>query len=119
MHWIIEGARKVIAAKFNIKTPQVVLDAINNYKEQNDWLQHFIDERCIVDKKLRESSQELYRKYLEYCSINNEYARSTTDFSTELERNGFKKLIEKRRRYIVGLRLKTTREMQVFDDFLD
>lgn len=119
MHWIIEGARKVIAAKFNIKIPQVVIDAVADYKEQNDWIQHFIDERCIVDSKVRESSSGLYRNYLDFCSQNNEYARNTADFTVALETNGFKRLIERRKRFIVGLRLKTDHEMRVFDDFLD
>lgn len=119
MHWIIEGARKVIAAKFNIKTPQVVLDAINDYKEQNDWIQHFIDERCIVDPKSSESSSELYKSYLDYCSKNNEFTRHQSDFVAALEKNEYERVIKKRRRYIVGIRLKTPHEMQINDDFLD
>lgn len=119
MHWIIEGAKKIISKRFNLVQPQIVKDAIAEYKEQNDWMKRFLDERCVVEKNVRESSQELYRKYLEYCNSNNEYPRSTTDFSVELEKNGFEKLELSRKRFIVGVRLKTALEMQILEDFLD
>lgn len=118
MYWIIEGAKNIIANKFNLIAPQVVTDAINEYKDQNDWMKQFLDDRCVIDKKEKESSSELYKKYIEYCSSNKEYTRSTADFSAELEKNGFRRLIERRRRYIVGLRLKKPHETDEIEDLL-
>jgi putative DNA primase/helicase len=118
LHWIIEGARKVITDNFIIKTPAVVEAAINEYREQNDWFQQFIDECCELDPKARESSSNLYRTYINFCTQTNEYARGNSDFVTSLEKNGYRKLMLKRKRYHVGLRLKKHVDIDVIDDFL-
>ena len=47
---------------------------------------------------------------------NGEFTRSTTEFYTTLEKNGYKKIIEKRIKYIKGLRLMITDS--ACDDFL-
>lgn len=118
LYWIIEGARKVIADNFIIKTPAVVQAAINEYREQNDWFQQFLDECCELDSKAKESSSDLYRTYLNFCSGNNEYARSTSDFTAALDKNGFKRLKQKRLKYFVGLKLKKDHDIGGIDDFL-
>lgn len=38
LQWIIEGAKRVIASDYKIAQPRVVQDAIQKYKENNDWL---------------------------------------------------------------------------------
>jgi len=38
LSWIIEGAKRVIASDYKIVQPKVVQDAIQKYKENNDWL---------------------------------------------------------------------------------
>lgn len=118
LYWIIEGARKVIADKFVLKNPKVVDAAIDEYRDQNDWFKLFLEECCVVEENARESSSKLYREYVLFCRENNEYARSTADFSTALEKNGFKKVTIKRLKYYVGLRLKNPHENSENDDFL-
>lgn len=106
LSWIIEGAQKVISLDFTIPVPKVVQDAIDEYKEQNDWFHHFIADKCEVDPSFKESSNALYTAYRLYCTENNEFTRSTTDFYEALERNKFKRLTSKRKKYFIGLRLK-------------
>jgi P4 family phage/plasmid primase-like protien len=118
LYWIIEGARKVIADNFIIKTPAVVQAAINEYREQNDWLQQFLDECCEFDSKARESASELYRNYVIYCTQTNDYARHNTDFMAAMENKGYRKLVTRRKRFYVGLRLKKPHEFDVIEDFL-
>lgn len=48
LSWIIEGAKRVIASDYKIVQPKVVQDAIQKYKENNDWLAHFLDDCCEV-----------------------------------------------------------------------
>lgn len=48
LQWIIEGAKRVIANDYKIVQPRVVQDAIQKYKENNDWLAHFLDDCCEV-----------------------------------------------------------------------
>ena len=114
--WIIEGARKVIESNYKIAVPKCVSDAINEYREQNDWFHHFLDDCCELDDTFKESSSELYRAYCSYCDETNEFKRSTIDFYSSLEINGFKKEIIKRKKFIKGLRLKE--DINDFDDFL-
>ena len=87
--WVIEGARKVITDNYRIEPPQKVHDAIEHYKENNDWLSNFIAERCEVDAKYSEKSGEVYNEYRIFCNQMGEYARSTSDFYTALEVAGY------------------------------
>lgn len=111
LSWLMEGARKVIAANYQIARPQCVLDAIGAYREGNDWLGNFIHECCEVDKSYQEKSGDLYNRYRAYCSENGEYARSTSDFYAALEQAGYKKKRTISARLILGLQIKS--------DFLD
>jgi P4 family phage/plasmid primase-like protien len=57
--WIIEGARKVIAKDFKIEPPKCVKNAIAAYRDDNDWLAHFIAERCETGAGCSEKSGDL------------------------------------------------------------
>ena len=115
LSWIIEGAKKVIAKDFHLDPPESVTEAIEEYREKNNWFQHFIDDCCEVDSSFSESSQKLYQAYQRHCSETNEYVRSTQDFYDALERAGFNKIVRKRVRTITGLRLL---EVETQSDFV-
>lgn len=105
--WVIEGARKVIADNYKIEPPQKVRDAIEHYKESNDWLSYFLSERCELDPAYVAKSSEVYNEYRIFCTQVGEFTRSTTDFYTALETVGFERYRDRKGRYIKGLRLKT------------
>lgn len=105
--WVIEGARKVIADNYKIDPPQKVRDAIEHYKESNDWLSYFLSERCELDHAYVTKSSEVYNEYRIFCTQVGEFTRSTTDFYTALETVGFERYRDRKGRYIKGLRLKT------------
>ena len=107
LSWIIEGAKKVIERDFKLSIPQCVNDAINHYRENNDWLSMFIEDCCEVDPSYTQKSGELYQEYRAYCARTGEYTRSTTDFYTGLDNAGFEKRKLKNGNYIVGIRIKT------------
>lgn len=104
--WVIEGARKVITDNYRIEPPQKVHDAIEHYKENNDWLSNFLAERCEVDAKYSEKSGDVYNEYRIFCNQMGEYARSTSDFYTALEVAGYDRFRDRKGRYIKGLKLK-------------
>ena len=114
--WIIEGAKKVIDANYKVKLPVCVQKAIDEYRNQNDWFTHFLEDKCEVDPTYREGSNTLYQAYRNYCQDTNEYVRSTTDFYFALEKAGFQKLVSGGRKFIKGLRLKL--DDGDFEDFL-
>ncbi|WP_369067324.1 phage/plasmid primase, P4 family [Faecalicoccus pleomorphus] len=105
--WVIEGAQKVIADNYKIDPPQKVRDAIEHYKESNDWLSYFLSERCELDPAYVAKSSEVYNEYRIFCTQVGEFTRSTTDFYTALETVGFERYRDRKGRYIKGLRLKT------------
>lgn len=107
LSWIIEGAKRVIASDYKIVQPKVVQDAIQKYKENNDWLSHFLDDCCEMGDDFEAKSGELYNAYRSYCLQMGEYTRSTTDFYSALESTG---VVRKRTRtgvIIYGLKLKS------------
>ena len=107
MTWIIEGAKKVISRNFHIPCPACVEDAIKSYREDNDWLGHFMDECCEVDAGGAAKSGAVYQEYRSYCMRTGEYTRSTADFYNALETAGFKKQKKRDGVYIIGMRLET------------
>ena len=107
LSWIIEGAKRVIASDYKIVQPRVVQDAIQKYKENNDWLAHFLDDCCEMGDDFEAKSGEFYNAYRSYCLQMGEYTRSTTDFYSALESTG---VVRKRTRtgvIIYGLKLKS------------
>jgi phage/plasmid-associated DNA primase len=113
LSWIIEGAKRIISKDFHLKNPKVVQDAIDAYRGQNDWMSEFLEECCEVDPSYREKSGELYLEYRAYCTRIGEYARSTTDFYSAVEKAGFVRRKTRSGIMVHGLSLKEGQ------DFLD
>lgn len=107
LSWIIEGAKRVIASDYKIVQPRVVQDAIQKYKENNDWLAHFLEDCCEIDPSYEAKSGEVYNTYRSYCNQMGEYARSTTDFYTAIEAADFTRHKTKKGMLIRGFRLKS------------
>lgn len=105
--WIIEGAKKVIDDDFNIEPPKKVTDAINVYKENNNWLHHFLEECCEIDESYMAKSGEVYDEYRAFCLRIGEFTRSTTDFYTALDSQNFERKRTSQGVRIKGLKLKS------------
>jgi phage/plasmid-associated DNA primase len=84
----------------------VVKEAIDRYRESNDWLGQFIEERCEVDPSYSEKSGELYQQYRFSCIQNGEYLRSTSDFYGALEKAGYMRRKSNKGSFVFGLKLK-------------
>lgn len=89
--WMIEGARHYIDNGFMYPKCQVVEDAKSLYREENDWISHFITDWCVTGINEKEMSSTLYQAYREWSNGNGEYTRNNRDFSTALLQVGFKK----------------------------
>lgn len=115
--WVIEGAMKVIALDYQIPVPACVKQAIDEYRSQNDWFGHFIEDKCEVDDSFKENSSALYQAYRYYCINTNEYVRNTADFYLAMENAGYERITQNRKRYFKGLRLRT--DDDISEDFLN
>lgn len=119
--WMIEGARRVIEMDFKIKLPPVVEAAIAKYREENDWLNHFVQDNCETGKGMTARSGEVYQAYRSYCADTGEFFRSTAEFYTALEAAGFTRRRTNSGSLVVGLQLKTREFASAqtgFEDFL-
>ena len=108
--WVIEGAQKVIQAGFQLPKPSCVESAIDAYRDNNDWLGHFLEDCCLMDKSYKEKSGELYNAYRSYAVSTGEYVRGTADFYSALELAGYRKYRTKKGGVVDGLMLIQGRE---------
>ena len=106
MAWIIEGARKVIAANHTLNKPVVVEKAIEQYRGMNDWMGIFLEECCDVGDGLEQKAGEFYQEYRNFCQRTGEYTRHNSDFSAELEKRGFLKKKTRKGAFVMGVTLK-------------
>ena len=97
----------MIKADYQIELPEKVQDAISAYKENNDWLAHFLEECCELDESYVAKSGEVYDEYRAYCTRTGGYIRSTTDFYMALDLAAFARYRDRKGRYIKGLRIKS------------
>lgn len=70
--------------------PEKVRVAIDDYRQEEDVLTAFIDERCIVGKAWQATSTELYEAYKGFASDKGEVL-STAAFGRQLGHRGFEK----------------------------
>ncbi len=87
--WMIQGARKFIEADYIIEQPQIVKDAIESYRQENDWLNNFLTECCDIEDGSTERAGEVYDAYKTHCAGLNEYVRHAADLKAALLAAGF------------------------------
>lgn len=114
LQWMIDGARRVIANNFHIKEPECVTQAIAAYRENNNWLDAFLKDRCELDRAYTQKSGELYKSYCDYCDNTREYRRSLADFKAALTEAGYNTRKTMNGAIVYGLRVKC-RDFQEVD----
>lgn len=107
MKWILEGAKKVIAAKYRLTLPKCVEEAISRYRESNNWFGLFVDECCETGDGYEQKSGEFYQEYRAFCLRTGEYPRSTADFYAALDGAGYARRRTRKGIFIYGIRLKS------------
>lgn len=97
LQWIIDGAKAFYMNGCKIDLPAAVVAETAKYREQEDWLQNFIDERCrkqeTIDKPVNifVGVGALYDAYKDYAERTGTYRRSMPDFNRAMERAGYMK----------------------------
>jgi putative DNA primase/helicase len=100
LNWAIAGCRA--CQKSGLEQPQVVTDAVNNYRLEMDLLGAWIEEKCVVDPKQEWKSRDAYSCYSAWAVGGGYKPMSESVFSRELA-DKFKR--EKRRdaNHFVGI----------------
>lgn len=120
--WMIEGAKRVIDMGFHIALPPVVEAAIAKYREENDWLAHFLTDNCEIGTGFTARSGQMFQAYRSYCADTSDFARNMPEFYAALDLAGFKRKHTKTGTIIFGLKLKNTdfgTTDSGFEDFLN
>ena len=79
----------------------------------------FIEECCETGSDLSAKSGELYSAYRAYSAANGEYVRSTTDFYSALETEGYIRLRTRIGTFVKGLQIVSSNNVRdEFPDFL-
>lgn len=105
LQWIIEGAVKFAANGSKLSQPLCVTRALEEYKEESNWLQHFIDEECVTNGFVEDYSSNIYTRYRSYCENMGEFCRPQVEFSRALEAAGYKKVRSKKGMIFRGIRV--------------
>lgn len=91
LKWMIEGASLYIKNGYKFPYSKVVENAKNAYREENDWIDHFITDRCTKGSTESVMSNQLYQVYRGWANLNGEYIRNNRDFAAALICAGYDK----------------------------
>lgn len=105
--WMINGARKYIAADYHIQKPESVKQAIAEYRFDNDWINEFVTERCETSPEYEQKAGDLYDDYRTFCANTHEWTRGAGDFKAALTNAGYSWRKTKAGAFYYGLRLKS------------
>ncbi|MBR1566751.1 MAG: hypothetical protein IJ649_08305 [Oscillospiraceae bacterium] len=105
LSWAIEGAINFVRNGFKLDLPDVVVEATEEYRQREDWLNNFISERCVREPNAQERARALYLAYKEWAQDAGEYVRRENDFSDAMEKAGFQYISPKNKKTYIGLRI--------------
>jgi len=80
--WLINGYFEY--QRDGLNPPEIILDQINQYKEDEDSVQTFIKECCSKDENSISNSTDLYNAYKEFCKESDLIIDSHKNFGIKL-----------------------------------
>jgi putative DNA primase/helicase len=89
LNWLLAGVREWI--RIGLREPAAVLEATESYRQEQDLIGQWINERCVVDPKAVTAFKDLYEDYQAWCQELGEQPISARRFATSLEERGFDK----------------------------
>ena len=87
--WCIKGFQIYNELK-TIKKPKCLEDEIKEYQQQMDVISQFLDSECHLNVTSLTPCRTAYKSYKSWCIDNNAFLMSEMKFSRELEKKGFK-----------------------------
>ncbi|MBT2748253.1 MULTISPECIES: phage/plasmid primase, P4 family [unclassified Lysobacter] len=105
MAWAVEGCLQWQHTE--LRAPQCVIDATDEYFEGEDALGHWMEERCFVHPQSKALVADLFADWRDWAEANGEFVGSIKRFSDLLTTRQFSKYKGgKGARYFIGLSLK-------------
>ena len=84
--WMIDGY--LAWRREGLEKPAAIVEAVDEYRTEQDSMGRFLDENVEYDKNFTVSSSDLYKRYALWSKSNGEYAVSQTRFSKDLKARG-------------------------------
>jgi putative DNA primase/helicase len=88
--WLVAGARKYLEAGKLPELPNVMEEAIQQYRVENDLLSRFISECMTKNPDSRIGVQDTYSEYANWCARNNEVPVPLRYFRGNMNERGVK-----------------------------
>jgi putative DNA primase/helicase len=104
LRWMIDGCLEWQSK--GLVRPKVVVDATNEYFEEQDLIRQWIKERCEVGAKLSDTSANLFKSWSTWANANGEKPGSSKWFTQTLKRLGFKYYRTENSRGFLGIQAK-------------
>jgi len=90
LNWALAGFREWVDG--GLRPPPAVLDATKEYREEEDTLGRFIDERCQIGEGLRVRAVRLYEAFVEWSETEGERRWTRTTIGRKLTDMGYRRL---------------------------
>jgi putative DNA primase/helicase len=91
LNWCVKGFLDWM--KQGLNPPSIVLNATDEYFEEQDTIAHFLKEETVETPEARIRHKFLYDKYAVYAKQRNEYVLSSKMFAQKMAERGIKKEI--------------------------
>lgn len=101
--WMVRGC--LAYQKNGFKVPGVVRAAIDEYKNEEDTVGHFLSECVNARETAKVRAGELYKAYREWCEQNGHKPMSGNSFGKEMH-SRFDSFQDSRHTYYIGIELK-------------
>jgi putative DNA primase/helicase len=111
LRWAVQGCVELQEVG-QLENPKAVSDAVEEYRQEMDVVQHFIDECCDVEKSSKTLCSALHRQYEHWCEVARETPMSMTAFGKWLGKHGYDEVRSSTARMRQGLRLKASTDCQ-------
>lgn len=103
--WAIQGAVNFANNGYKLTLSDDVAMSAEAYRDQEDWLQNFLREMCILEPGATVRAGELYQTYKNWSKSAGDYTRRLSDFNTEMERHGFTSKAPKNKKCWIGVKI--------------
>jgi len=86
LHWMIEGALRWLEE--GLESPKEVREATEKYRREQDSLEQFLEEECVLQDAGRIKTKDLKEAYERWCTENGFKALPKREISGYLEKRG-------------------------------
>jgi len=117
LNWAIAGALKW--QKDGLRTPEVVMQASKEYRDESDVLKDFVEERCENVPDAIETAADVWNEYLAHAAANHDRPLTRKAFAQKMQMRGYKKIRVGHERTWVWVGVKLRRNIPAHDPLVD